>query len=67
MASDGVIDQMGSETHMCFGKQRLEQFLAGHKEESAQQICDDLIATLSAYRGENSVLDDVTVFCFRPN
>lgn len=27
MASDGVIDQMGSETLMCFGKQRLEKFL----------------------------------------
>ena len=27
MASDGVIDQMGSETRMCYGKQRLEKFL----------------------------------------
>ena len=67
MASDGVIDQMGSETRMCYGKQRLEKFLTEHKEDPAQQICDDLIATLSAYRGDNTVLDDVTVFCFRPN
>ena len=67
MASDGVIDQMGSETRMCYGKQRLEKFLAEHNEESAQKICDDLISTLSIYRGENAVLDDVTVFCFRPN
>ena len=67
MASDGVVDQMGSETRMCYGKQRLEKFLAEHKEESAQKICDDLISTLSIYRGENAVLDDVTVFCFRPN
>ena len=67
MASDGVIDQMGSETLMCFGKQRLEKFLLEHKEDSAQQICDELITTLSVYRGENAVLDDVTVFCFRPN
>ena len=67
MASDGVIDQMGSETRMCYGKQRLEKFLTEHKEDPAQQICDDLITTLSAYRGNNAVLDDVTVFCFRPN
>ena len=67
MASDGVIDQMGSGTRMCYGKQRLEKFLAEHKEDSAQKICDDLIETLSVYRGENAVLDDVTVFCFRPN
>jgi serine phosphatase RsbU (regulator of sigma subunit) len=67
MASDGVIDQMGGGTRMCFGKQRLEKFLTEHKEDSSQQICDDLITTLSAYRGNNAVLDDVTVFCFRPN
>ena len=67
MASDGVIDQMGDETRMCFGKQRLENFLLAHKEDSAQKICDELITRLSDYRGENAVLDDVTVFCFRPN
>ncbi|MFW5488582.1 MAG: PP2C family protein-serine/threonine phosphatase [Desulfovibrio sp.] len=64
LMSDGVVDQVGGETRLPYGKKRLRNFLSGNGREdfSRQQVL--LEHELTRYRGGESVRDDRTVLGF---
>ena len=60
MGTDGIWEAANAQGER-FGKQRLREFVVAHRTESPDTICDRLLATLAAFRGEAPQNDDITV------
>lgn len=65
MTSDGVLDQIGGERHLGFGKKRLQRVLLenGSLELAAQKV--KLVNAIEEYQGAEASRDDMAVIGFR--
>lgn len=65
ITTDGLIDQIGGEKHIAFGKRRFKQWILDHHREPIRRQQGVLAETLRAYQGDQIRRDDMTVFGFR--
>lgn len=65
MSTDGLIDQLGEEVKLPFGKKRLFKFMEENKGVSFNLQKEKLITFLNHFQGEQERLDDITVIGFR--
>lgn len=63
--TDGVIDQIGGEKNISYGKKRLTQALRSQCRLPMLGLAESIIADCHIYQGEHSRRDDVTLFGFR--
>lgn len=61
LVSDGVIDQIGGDKRIAFGKKRLRQCLLETRHLSLPEQGQALERALDEYRGEESPRDDITL------
>jgi len=62
--TDGLTEAEDSQGHF-YGQMRLPMMLAGHAQESPQQIVDAVLADLKAFCGRETFNDDVTLMVFK--
>lgn len=60
--TDGILEEEDAAEEP-FGYDRLERFLAGHFEQDAALLCENLLAELRQFSGKKQFQDDVTVIC----
>lgn len=58
--TDGMFDVMDMDGEI-FGEDRLKELVCANQGESAQDLCDKIIAELQAYQGEKTQFDDMTL------
>jgi len=66
LVSDGVIDQVGAETGVLYGRRRMVRTLAAHAGKPVAEQVTMLMADLDLYRGSEPRRDDLTLIGFRP-
>jgi len=64
LATDGLVDQVGGEKRLPFGKRRFMRFMETHFEVPITTQCDALMRLLEEYQGDETRRDDVTVLGF---
>lgn len=62
MTTDGLIDQIGSDKKLPFGKRRLKRFIQNNYDQSADIRRQALIKDFALHTGVENRRDDVTVF-----
>jgi sigma-B regulation protein RsbU (phosphoserine phosphatase) len=62
--SDGILDAENAEGEM-YGQERLAGLLCSHREQSAQEIADAILADVSRFEGERERFDDETVIVLK--
>jgi PAS domain S-box-containing protein len=67
MTTDGLIEQIGSQTHHAFGRKRFIEVIARHQGHAMSEQRDALIAALAQHQGTEQRRDDVTVIGFVPS
>lgn len=65
VSTDGLIDQIGGEKEIAFGKRRIRNGIAAHRKGTTVQINLGLLSELQAWQGEQRRRDDVTFVCVR--
>jgi serine phosphatase RsbU (regulator of sigma subunit) len=65
MASDGFFDQSGGEKGFSFGKRRFLELLDRIGGLPLREQRDAVVSETKAYRGKESIRDDVTLLAFR--
>ncbi|MEF2232154.1 MAG: SpoIIE family protein phosphatase, partial [Pseudodesulfovibrio sp.] len=65
LATDGLVDQVGGELRIPFGKRRFTAFMERERETPLPAQGVDLLAELTAYQGDEARRDDVTVIGFK--
>jgi len=65
--TDGLIDQIGGPKSIAFGKRRLREALARHRDLPMPELGVMLMAELKAYQGGQLRRDDLTLFGMRLN
>lgn len=65
VTTDGIIDQIGGNNNIAFGKRRLKELLFNWHKESMPEQQRKLLESFCAYQGEQHRRDDVTFFGFR--
>lgn len=65
VTTDGIIDQIGGERQIAFGKRRFKELLAAHRHLSMPRQLDALLEEFHRYQGGQGRRDDVSVFGFR--
>jgi len=58
--SDGILDAENAQGEM-YGQERLHGLLSGHRDHSAQEIANAILADVSRFLGEQDRFDDETV------
>jgi len=64
MTTDGLLDQVGGERGLPFGRKRFLEFLAAEADQPLARQGQALLPLLDAYRGRESQRDDITVLGF---
>jgi len=64
LLTDGLLDQLGGEKRLPFGKKRWQKLLTSITHLDFDQQLADLLTALEAYQGDNERQDDVTVIGF---
>ncbi|WP_048709236.1 PAS domain-containing protein [Microvirga massiliensis] len=67
MTTDGLIEQIGCETHRAYGRKRFIEVIARHRGNPMSEQRDALIAALTRHQGTEQRRDDVTVIGFVPS
>jgi phosphoserine phosphatase RsbU/P len=62
--SDGVTEATNAQGGF-FGLERVQAAVEAHLELTAQQLCDQLVDTLTGYRGRSAQADDITLLAVR--
>lgn len=62
--SDGITDAEDSQGEM-YGQDRLAYVLCAHRDQSAQQIADAILADVSHFQGDHDRFDDETIIVLR--
>jgi sigma-B regulation protein RsbU (phosphoserine phosphatase) len=62
--TDGVNEAMDADSRL-FGSERIVAAVRGAREASAQQLCDQLVHAVTAYRGLAAQADDITLVAVR--
>lgn len=65
VSSDGLIDQIGGERKIAFGKRRFKEALVARRERPLAEQLDGLLAEFRRYQGDETRRDDVSLFGFR--
>lgn len=65
VTTDGIVDQIGGERQIAFGKRRFKELLAAHRHLSMPRQLDALLEEFHRYQGGQGRRDDVSVFGFR--
>lgn len=65
LSSDGIVDQIGGERRIAFGKKRLKQLLHDHRHLPMAEQENAIVQAFLAYQGNEERRDDVTLFGFR--
>ncbi len=65
MHSDGIVDQLGGEKRLSFGKKRLEKALNENAKKPFTEQKRILLERFEAYKGDNEIQDDLTVLGFK--
>lgn len=60
LLTDGVTEAFNAEREQ-FGAERIQEFLRDAHAQTTQQLCDDLLAQIAAFRGDAPVHDDITL------
>ena len=66
MTTDGLIEQIGSQTHRAFGRKRFIEVIAQHQGRAMSEQRSALHAALVQHQGAERRRDDVTVIGFVP-
>jgi sigma-B regulation protein RsbU (phosphoserine phosphatase) len=62
--TDGVTEAMNA-SEMLYSDQRLEQFLASHRDSAPRQMIGDLVGDVRQFAGTAAQSDDITVLALR--
>lgn len=62
--TDGVNEAMDAHSQL-FGSERIAAIVRGARTASAQQLCDQLVQAVTAYRGLAAQADDITLVAMR--
>jgi len=62
--SDGITDAEDAKREM-YGQDRLANILCAHRDHSAQQIADAILADVSRFQGDHDRFDDETIIVLR--
>jgi serine phosphatase RsbU (regulator of sigma subunit) len=62
--TDGLNEAMDADSQL-FGSERIVAAVRGAREASAQQLCDQLVQAVTAYRGLAAQADDITLVAVR--
>ena len=65
ICTDGLIDQIGGERHIAWGKRSLQDFLHCNRAQPMQVLAEILLQEHAAYQGKQARRDDLTFFGFR--
>jgi len=65
MTSDGLIDQVGGERRLMFGKRRFKELLLNLKDRPLADYKHPILEKLLEYQGEQKRRDDVSVIGFK--
>lgn len=65
VSTDGVIDQIGGERRIAFGKKRLKESILFNRDRSMCEQLDALLEDFRSYQGGEPRRDDVSLFGFR--
>ena len=60
LLTDGVTEAFNPEREQ-FGIERIHAFMRAHPQATAQELCDDMLNHIAAYRSTAPVHDDITV------
>jgi serine phosphatase RsbU (regulator of sigma subunit) len=66
MTTDGLIEQIGGQTHRAFGRKRFIEVIAQHQGRAMSEQCSALNVALAQHQGTERRRDDVTVIGFVP-
>jgi PAS domain S-box-containing protein len=66
MTTDGLIEQIGGQTHRAFGRKRFIEVIAQHQGRAMSEQRSALNAALAQHQGTERRRDDVTVIGFVP-
>jgi serine phosphatase RsbU (regulator of sigma subunit) len=64
ITTDGIVDQVGGERSLCFGKKRLKKLLLKTRNMSMNEQKNVILEEFFAYRGNESQRDDNTIIGF---
>ena len=59
--TDGMVDQVGGEREICFGKKRLQKILNQNLTRTFKEQKNNLVQEFETYRNQHEVRDDITV------
>jgi len=62
--SDGILDAENAEGEM-YGQERLAGILCSHREQTAREIADAVLADVSRFQGERERFDDETIIVLK--
>jgi sigma-B regulation protein RsbU (phosphoserine phosphatase) len=62
--SDGILDAENAQGEM-YGDERLEGILCGHRDHTAQEIADEILADVGRFQGEHDRFDDETIIVLK--
>ncbi|HQT25526.1 MAG TPA: SpoIIE family protein phosphatase, partial [Burkholderiales bacterium] len=65
IATDGIIDQIGGNRNIAFGKRRLSEIIQAGRHFPMTKQRSDIMDAFSRYQGNHSRRDDITIFGFR--
>lgn len=65
VSSDGIVDQIGGERRIAFGKKRLKQLFQTYRHLPMAEQETAIVQAFLAYQGSEERRDDVTLFGFR--
>ncbi|MGO4378083.1 SpoIIE family protein phosphatase [Pseudoduganella sp. RAF53_2] len=66
VTTDGLIDQIGGQKSIAYGKRRMREQLLARRDEPSATVAEGLLNDLREWQGEQPRRDDLTFFCFRP-
>ena len=66
ITTDGLVDQIGGQKDIAYGKRRIRDQLLAQRTAPAAQVAAALLADFQQWQGAQPRRDDLTFFCFRP-
>ena len=66
ITTDGLVDQIGGQKDIAYGKRRIRDQLLAQRAAPAAQVSAALLADFQQWQGTQPRRDDLTFFCFRP-
>lgn len=65
ISTDGLIDQIGGQRNIAFGKRRALDLILEHRTQEPSAICQSLQRAFADWQGTQTRRDDITLFFAR--